>query len=69
MLFDSLSGNAHGLLYARMKEHQANARNSGTNTAKLRALSICEGSRLGRVLHIPVIDFGGDRVKIFPHYD
>ena len=25
MLFDSLSGNAHGLLYARMKEHQANA--------------------------------------------
>ncbi|MAW42671.1 MAG: hypothetical protein CMP97_00865 [Gammaproteobacteria bacterium] len=25
MLFDSLSGNAHGLLYARMKGHQANA--------------------------------------------
>ena len=25
ILFDSLSGNAHGLLYARMKEHQANA--------------------------------------------
>ena len=37
MLFDSLSGNAHGLLYARMKEHQANAPEKWSEHSKNRA--------------------------------